>query len=321
MTDYRFSPDYTPSRAQHERWQDRLDSGQNAVDWLWQHVAPDMAERRRARTCALLTIASPLDRNGFRGRSHLLLYDDGVGGTGKSALGDWVKYRLPDAFGCGPDSSEAGLKYNANVGKPGKLAMAHTGVLRIEEFEKFDRSDRQATFESMSEGTFEVDKGGVNETFPAETRIIALTNGKDWFSDPLKSRFDYAVEMPEYDEAETITVAHTIQDTFRERFVRNNGGGNADAPLLSYINWCWGIDPGLDDDVHERVRDGVERLVRETDKTGEIRKKTGYLRTSYTIARLNRRDIRFEDWLRAVDIMEPDVDVASLFADTDAIPE
>jgi len=309
----RYHSRHSPSREQVQEWRDRLASEENAVDWLWRYVAPDMAQRRRARTCALLMAASGLDRNGFRGRSHCLLYDDQTGGTGKSALGDWIKYRLPDALGVGPDSSEAGLKFNANAGKPGKLAMAHEGILRIEEFEKFDRSDRQATLEAMSEGLFEVDKGGINTEFPAETRVIALTNDIDRLSNPLQTRFDFQIEMEGYSADETISVAHTLQDNFRERYVNREPAGDDGDPILSYLNWVWPVDPALPDPVNSEIREGYERLVREADKTGEIRTKEGYLRTTYTIARLNRRDIRFGDWLRAVDLMEPEVDVAALF--------
>lgn len=321
MDDYRYGGRFTPTADQLERWRDRLASGDNAIDWLWRLVASDMAKRRRARTCALLTLASPLDRNGFRGRSHLLLYDDETGGTGKSALGQWVKHTLPDAHGIGPDTSEAGLKFNANTGQPGKLAVSHEGILRIEEFEKFDKSDRQATYEAMSDGEFEVDKGPIAETFAAEVRVIALSNEPSKLADPLVTRFDYRVEMDEYGEQETITVAHKLQETFRERFVNREPEAEGANPLVTYLNWCSRQDPALPEDVDDRIRDGVQHLIETTEKTGEIRKKEGYLRTAYTIAMLNRRDIRFEDWLRAVDIIEPGLDVAAVFEHTDAVPD
>lgn len=319
MDNQRYGSDHLPTREQMDEWTDRLSGDENAVDWLWQLVAPDMAERQRARTCALLTIASPLDRNGFRGRSHLLLYDDTTGGTGKSELGDWVKHTLPDGYGVGQDSSEAGLKFNANVGKPGKLAVAHRGVLRIEELDKFSKEDRNAMYEAMSEGRFEVDKGGISDTFPAQTRIIALSNEPSKLADPHLTRFDYRVEMDEYGEDDTITVAHKLQDTFRTRFVENTPAPGKTDPLLAYINWCSTLDPDLPADVDERIREGVEHLVHSADKTGEIRNKTGYLRGAYTIARLNRRDITFGDWLRAVDFIEPDINVAAVFEHTDAV--
>ena len=304
-----------------ETWQERLTADGNAIDWLWEYVAPEMAQRRRARTCALLTVASPLDRNGVRGRSHLLMYDDEVGGTGKSALGNYLKRTLPDGHGIGPDSSEAGLKYNANTGRVGKLGACDGDVLRIEEFEKFGKSDRQATYEAMSDGEYEVTKGGVDATFPAEGRIIAMSNEPSKLADPLLSRFDYRVEMDAYDAAETITVGQRLQDRFKERFIERSDGGPAVDPLVAYLNWCSTEDPSLSDSVHAEIQDGLEHLVGSADLTGEIRKKEGYMRSAYTISLLNRRDITFTDWAVAVDLIEPGVDVAAVFDHRDDITE
>lgn len=319
--DYRFGTNYTPTREQLDRWRDRLSSEENAIDWLWRLVAPHVSQRQRARTCVLLCLASPLDRNGFRGRSHVLLYDDAVGGTGKSEIGDWVKRTVPDAMGVGPSSSGVGLKYNANTGKPGKLTLAHEGTLRIEELDKFDKGDRDAMYESMSDGYFEVDKGDVAREFPAETRIIALSNEPGKLADPHLTRFDYTVEMDTYTNQETITVAHDLQDHWQQAFLNDVDTSPAVDPLVAYLNWCSTHDPSLSSDVDERIREGVEHLIGSADLTGEIRNKVGYLRTTYTIARLNRRDIQFGDWLRAVDFIEADIDVAAVFDHTDEIPE
>jgi len=320
MTGHRYGHHALPTVEQQERWRDRLQSDENALDWLWRLVAPEMAERRRARTCALLTAASPLDRNDVRGRSHLLMYDDEVGGTGKSALGNYLKRVLPDGHGIGPDSSEAGLKYNANTGRVGKLGACHGDVLRIEEFEKFSKGDRQATYEAMSDGEYEVNKGDVDATFPAEVRVVALSNEPSKLADPLVSRFDYRVEMDAYGEAETITVGQRLQDRFKQRFIERQDRGPAVDPLVAYINWCSAENPSLADDVHAEIQDGLEHLVGSANKTGEIRKKEGYMRTAFTISALNRRDIRFEDWMRAVDLIEPDVDVGAVFDHRDETP-
>ena len=304
-----------PTKEQLRMFNERIDEGVHPLDWLWRHVAPDMAERRRARTCALLALASAGDRNGFRGRSHLLLYDDQTGGTGKSALAGWIKRTMPDALGCGPDSSNAGLKYNANTGTPGKLAQAHEGILRIEEFEKFDRTDRQATFEAMSEGKFEVDKGGINAEFPAETRVIAVCNDINVLSDPLRTRFDFRLEMDAYGADETVTVSHKRQDAFRERFVRGSVDTDGPAVVPAYIAWCSDHRPDLPKDSDARIKQLTERLVRDGGRVGEIRRKEGLLRVAYTIAKLRRGDIRPHDWVRAVDLTHPGVDAADLFAD------
>lgn len=307
----RYDVDVTADNAaRFEEW--LADDTTNCVDRLWRHVAPDMSGRRRARTATLLMLASEGDRGGFRGRLHVLLYDEDEGGTGKSALGEWVKREMPDAHGCGPGSSEAGLKYNANTGQPGKLAMAHRGVLRIEEFEKFSRNDRKATYESMSEGYFEVDKGGVNTEFPAEVRVLAMSNSPGAFDGPLMDRFDFAIEMEEYDAEETITIGKRRYEVFRDNFVREEHTGS-EALLPQFLSYIGGFRPGYPDSTHQRIVSMLDTLVREADQEGEIRQKEAYIRCAYTIAKLNLRDITPEDWAYAVDIMHPDIDAAELF--------
>jgi hypothetical protein len=306
----RYNVSIHPENA--EMFSEWVDDDTNVVDRLWRYVCPDMSERQRARTAVLLTLASEADRAGFRGRQHTLLYDDDVGGTGKTALGEWVKYQLPDSFGIGPDAREAGLKFNGNTGQPGKLHMAHEGTLRIEEFGKFDRDDREATFEAMSEGYFEVDKGGVNTEFPASIRVIALANNMDRLSDAIQTRFDYAIEMDEYDADETLTVSESRYETFRDRFVR--GEDVSSDPLLpQYFNFVGGYRPAYPDETHERIIEMLETLVREHGQNGQIREKEGYIRGAYTIAKLNLREVRPEDWARTVDLVHPEIDARDVF--------
>jgi len=305
--DYRIDRDVADTIKQRVN-----DPSVNALDWAWQYVAPTMSERRRARTATLLSLASEPDRNGVRGRIHALY--PGPGGTGKTVLRDWVKNTFDCAYGVGPGSSDTGLRYNANVNKPGKLHMADGGVLCVEEFDKFDRDEWEATYESMSDGYFEVDKGGVDAEIDAETRIIAVCNETRPFSQPLLSRFDFIVEMDEYDAAETITVGEDITDQFISAFIKDEDG--AARPFLpQYLSYIQGFRPGLTDDFAGQVKQCLRRLVHEEDMVGDIRGKEAYLRIAYTAAKLDMRDVEVEDWVRAVDLVHPDIDAAGLYSD------
>lgn len=308
----RYDVEVTPANiGMFEAW---LATDGNVLDVLWEYVCPEMTGRRRARTAVLLLLTSEDDRGGFRGRQHVLLYDEGVGGTGKSILGDWVKYAMPDGYGVGPDASKAGLKFNGNTGEPGKLNQADGGVLRIEEFEKFEKEDRDATYEAMSEGYFEVDKGGVNADLPAQVRVLALSNNPEILSGPMRTRFDFAIEMDEYDADETITVGEERYEAFGDAFI--NGERDEEPEVLpQYLSYVGDFRPDYPEAAHEEIVEMLETLVTEADMTGDIREKEAYIRAAYCIAKLNLRDITPEDWAYAVDLIHPGIDASALFAD------
>lgn len=284
----------------------------NALDWLWEHVAPGMAERRRARTAVLLMLASPGDRGGHRGRLHVLL--PGEPGTGKSVLRDWVRHTFSGSVSISPDSSEAGLRYDANLHEPGALHQAHGGVLCIEELDKFKKSERDALYEAMSEGIYEVKKSGIDQEFQAETRVLAVCNDTP-FKPAFLDRFDFYIEMDGYDESDTLTVTERVYSDFRRSFI--DGEGSEERPLLpDYLAWVQAFAPSMDDASFGAITEAMGTLVGHSDEfIGDIRQKEAYLRTAFTIARLNRRDIYLEDWVRAVDIIHPSVDCETLFAD------
>jgi len=293
-------------------FRDREASDVDALDWLWRHIDPNLSQRRRERTAALLACASEYDRHGVRGRIHTLLV--GAPGTGKTALKDWVKRTMPDTVGIGPDSSNAGLRLNANTGAPGALAKAHEGTLCIEELDNFGKDERNALYEAMSEGYFEVDKGDFSMEVPAETRVIAVANATDTFGAALASRFDFIIEVEQYGPEQTITVSTDLYDRFRDAYVLDNP--DEQPPLVpQYLAYISGHRPGYPEDEHERVVGLLEQLVREADLDGRIREKEAYLRVAYVVAKLNRRDITAYDWVRAVDLIHPSIDTASLFGD------
>lgn len=292
-----------------ERCKEIRRGDQDAADVLWEHVVPSMTNRRRAREAVLYALASEPDRNGQRGRIHVFLY--GPGGTGKTVIRDWVKGTMPDALGTGPGASEAGLQVNGNTGDLGKLPRSHGGVLCLEELDKFDKNDREALYESMSEGYFEVDKGGMSGDMPAASRVIAVGNNPHKLGDPLRTRFDFALEVPEYDHAETVEVAHGEYDTFTQQFVAGNGP--AGDPLLpQYLALVGEYRPPVPDGTLVAIKSALETLVHEHDLAGEIREKMAYLRVAYTRAKLDTRPVAPRDWGRAIELLHPEIDADSL---------
>lgn len=281
------------------------------VEELWPHVHPDMAAMEKARKAVLLTLASHTDVRGKRGRAHTLLV--GPPGTGKTELRDWCKYNIREAHGIGQKSSEAGLKGDMS-GKeftPGALNLAHGGVLCIEELDKFAKQERDALYEAMSEGEYEINQGEVRETKPAEIRVIATANGTEKFAPAIINRFDFVIELEEYDADETDTVSEQLYDSWWATVVE--GDQEMSEPVLpNYLKWIEAYEPGGDRESLRRIQNMRYHLIHDGGFTGDIRQKEAYLRISYTIAKLNRRDVTPYDFLRAVEILHPEETNGSL---------
>jgi DNA replicative helicase MCM subunit Mcm2 (Cdc46/Mcm family) len=288
-----------------ESWVD--DPEVDVVDKLWPEVHPHMAKREHARRSTLLALASHSDKGGMRGRCHVLLV--GPPGTGKTEIRDWVRHHIPGAQGIGPKSSEAGLKGDASGGEltPGALAMAHHGVICIEELDKFAKSERDALYEAMSEGRYEINQGEIRQVVNAEVRCVVTCNGTENFADAILDRFDFVLELDEYNEEETVEVSDKLFDSFVDGFV----DGDIDRtkqPVPEYLRWIDPYEPDATDDFREKVKQMKNYLIQQEQMVGGIRKKQAWLRVAYTWARLNRRDMEPTDFIRAVDLLYPDED-------------
>lgn len=292
-----------------ERREESATSELGALSWLWREVCPSMSRRQRARMAVALAIASEGDRNSIRGRIHVLL--KGKGGTGKTTLKDWVKHVMPDAIGIGPDSSNAGLRYNANTGERGALSQADGGILCIEELDNFGRAEHDALYEAMSEGYFEVSKGQVKGAIPANIRVVAVANDLSEFAGPLLDRFDFIIDMDAYNADDTVEVTGALYDNFREGYVYDNL--SHERPIYpQYLSWISSFRPEYPEGEHERIKRCLEHLVRDGNLVGDIREKEAYMRAAFVMAKLDQSPITAERWVRAVDLLHDDANIRRL---------
>lgn len=298
-----FDPDMVD---QFESWVS--DPEIDVVDKLWPEVHPSMAQRKRARKATLIALASSGDKAGQRGRCHVLMV--GPPGTGKTELRDWVRYQVDNAQGIGPKSSEAGLKGDASGEEltPGALAMANGGLLCIEELDKFAKSERDALYEAMSEGRYEINQGKIREVVNAEVRAIATCNALDKFADAIIDRFDFVIEMDEYNEAETVEVSDKLFDNFVDGFVKGERD-RTEQPVPEYLRWVDPYTPGVTEEFQSKVKNMKNYLIESENMTGAIRKKQAWLRIAYTWAKLNKRDMQPDDFINAIDLLYPDEDL------------
>jgi DNA replicative helicase MCM subunit Mcm2 (Cdc46/Mcm family) len=274
-----------------------------AIARLWEYCNPFMAEMERARTAATIMTASGPDRNGIRGRCHVLLV--GAEGTGKSEILDWLDDTRDDCFAAGPSDSEAGLKGNFayTPPEPGALSIADGGILCVEELDKASRSERDALYEAMGKGHFTVNKGDMrDEKFDAEVRVIAAANDKSVFRDAFIDRFDFVVDVEEYGADATESIALTLLDNFVEGYVGDDPIDGTEF-LHDYISWARSHNVGMGDGARDDIADAYHELIHGENLTGDIRQKESYLRTSYVISRLDRDDIDVEKFKLSVNLI------------------
>lgn len=275
----------------------------NGLNYWAPYVNPKVSMMERQKKAILLTLASLDDRYGDRHRIHTLLY--GAPGTAKSELREWVTHKL-NAGSCSHRSTDVGLTGDARGREitPGALPLAHGRVLTIDELDKFDKRDQYGLLECMSEGVVTITAGGKHQSFSAETRIIACANKIDGFSAELLDRFDFAIECkePSSDQGKTI-----LTDIFQ--FWGKPKRHYSGSVLAKSIAWVRGFEPYISDEVRERIIELIRGYIdTKNPKTVNVRQHERIMRIALAIARLNHRDLRYEDALEAIRLVDQEFD-------------
>jgi DNA replicative helicase MCM subunit Mcm2 (Cdc46/Mcm family) len=265
-------------------------------------VNPKVEGLIEVKQALLICLASPDDESGDRGRCHTLMH--GEPGSAKSALAKWIADHQ-DADFCSQRTSDVGLTGDGSGAEvvPGALPRAHKRTLCVDEFDKFVKKDRQSALESMEDGTVHIDVGKHSVTMPAEARLIVCANRIDDFSPELIDRFDFSFFMKRpTGEQEKVVVSSIVSQWFRGK------PGYDGVELKRYLEWIKPFVPGFSDDLRERTEILMHMLVDfDRASTGGIRKRESVLRVAYTIAKLNHRDLKIDDILRAIKILHPNL--------------
>jgi len=274
--------------------------GYDALERWKNSVNPFVKGMDRAKKAILLSLAS-LPDGARRHRIHVLLI--GPPATAKSDLRTWIKEQY-GAYGISPESSEVGLLGDASSGEiqPGVLARAHNDVLTIDEIEKFSLPELDALLQSAEEGYYEVTKRNLNETFRSECRVIACCNKTDRLPNPLLDRFDYKIEISTPTKKEEKGITDFIYDKWfsdRDRVEAHK--------LRKYIEWASFTEPTISDEVMERIKAVKNFYIDMGESEVNIREKEALLRSVITIARLNCRDVVAEDYVKALELMHPEI--------------
>jgi len=186
---------------------------------------------------------------------------------------------------------------------PGDLVNAHRKHLIIDELDEFDKQDRAGLLESMADGTVTVSGGGKKKEFKAESTVIAITNRTENFREELMDRYDFHIkcENPEGEAGKEI-VEGIIDDWNREK--RDYEGKK----LEKFLNWVKDFEPEISQETRDRIKEITDKYIdkRDSEKV-KIRKYERILRIAIAIARLNHRDVKKGDALRAINLVDGDL--------------
>jgi len=280
----------------------------DALEHWYPFLNPLVHGLERARKAVVLSLVSGAD-DSRRKRIHVLL--TGEPGTGKSDIRNFLKHEM-GAVGVGPSTTDAGLKADARGGiTPGALNWADGGVLTIDELDKFSKGDREALLEAMEEGEYEVTKGGDQETFPAETRVVACANRVDKFSPELMDRFDFVIHLdrPSPEQEKKIT-----DHVYRSWFGDGEETESAGYRLKKYVQYCRLYHPQVDRETLSRIIETKNRYIDLTDKEGDVREKETFLRVTEALAKLNRTDVTPQIFVEAIRLVDNDLSSEELKA-------
>jgi len=292
-----------------QKFEDLVSADTDMVEYWSEWINPKVEGLGHIKKAILLCVVSHGDKFGDRGRVHLLMHGDP--GSAKSVLKDWVVYQL-DAESCSQRTTKVGLTGSATgeTITPGALPRSNGKVLCIDELDKFNQSDRQGLLEAMEEGVVNIEAGGMSARMPAETRIIACANRLDNFSPELIDRFDFNIHTKAPTGEQEKKVICSIIDYW---FMSKDGYDGRE--LKAYIEWVKSFEPVISTTVREKMKQLISMYI-DLDESirGSTRRKESILRVTFTIAKLNRRDVRVNDVLTAMKLLNPSLNGGKMTA-------
>lgn len=292
--------DVTPSEEDIKEFKEIVEE-HDALEYWFDHVNPKVEEMKEAKQAILVSEASLDDMHGDRFRIHVLLHGDK--GTGKSALSTWQANKLGHNH-VGKRTTDVGLTgdMRGDEPTPGALPNAHGQHLIVEELDEFDRDDRGGALESMSEGVVSLTGGGSDVKFHAEATITATANRTEDWRPELLDRFDFRIECEQPNKDQGSKIVKGRVDSFGREKKDYEG-----KKLRKYLQWVREFEPEMPDDVREEVKDLLDTYIQKNDDDSiEVRQYERFIRIAHAIARLNHRDVRTEDVMRAIDLATDD---------------
>jgi DNA replicative helicase MCM subunit Mcm2 (Cdc46/Mcm family) len=283
-------------------WVDLLTEKYDLVKYLaGKYMVPELEGHVDVKEGLLLQLVNEIDAvDGFRDRIHVALI--GYPGTGKTLAMAWISKFFDAIYLTGEDLRSSSLKGDARRKDLGAqiLLKAHRKILIIDEIELFP--DKDSLRSVMENGWFIFAKGGREERFETQVRVIGGANELKGFSRAMLSRFDfvYEFERPTKDQAKAIA----------KKIVRLRAG-LMDYDLSwfrEYVRFVKTHQSVIPESEVPRIESVFEKYFDLTGVGKEGRWIDSVLRAATAIAKLHLRDVKAEDVVRALMIKDKTMD-------------
>ena len=183
-----FMAEYDPVLAEQVQSAVAKETEDTDFEKLWHSVAPTVTGHKAIKIAILLLMAGGLgrdlpDRSRLRGDINLLFVGDSE--TFKTVFARWLAPVMPRfVYNSGESSSIAGLMATALYNKEGipvltggAFVLANSGVIVLDEIDKYDDNQRQRLLEVLEDTqTMTIRKLGINKTLHVRCSTIGIAN-------------------------------------------------------------------------------------------------------------------------------------------------
>jgi len=206
----------------------------DATETLSRVFCPEYIGRQDVKRGMLCMLSSPLDTRYHRERIHILLH--GYPGCGKTVFLEHLKHNW-GAHLSTADPRASSLKGDARRTDLGsQIFRQYSGYpVCLDDIEKM--TDVDILRDVMESGYYTITKGGINEEFEAQCRIVGATNDITSLSTAMKSRFDlvYKFEKPSIHDSVAI-----LRDMLRREISGEDKELSVDyLKNHMYVSQCW----------------------------------------------------------------------------------
>ena len=308
-----------PNDAQKKFFRE-LSTKPDYFETLSESWAPEIRFEDLAKICVIIALVGGIKIDTLRGIIHAFLVGDP--GTGKTKILEFLLEVIQkSAMAVGGTMSGSGvtvtmdtLPNRMKIPRAGIVPLCHGSAVALDELNQLEDEDIGKLYGAMESGIIHYNKGGFDETFKAETTIIAGANPKGYEYDsssgmlpniglplPILTRFDLITNMigtkPPSERAAIRKHILYIRKHGIEKYIKEKNLLKAEE-LTLLINYAKTFNPELSDEATKILNDFqevMEELQANNEqvagaKRADNRSLESLIRISTAIARLHFLD-------------------------------
>ena len=280
----------------------RIAASGNALNWLSQHLAPNIVGLEYHKKILCLALGSTDDEGSSRGRIHVLIW--GSPGTAKTSVVTAAAAEA-EAVVYGPRASVGGITIDFRSGQIGVIGGVHESefqILALDELEKFDSQTLEHLLQAMENARIPYAGGGTKGVIPAHIRLIAACNDRRKLPIELLDRFDYQLHVPYPTKQQAHQIVEGIADSYKEP-------AHSPPPgiVRNYLQQARKYKPDFPQE-ERRIAKNVFKILIDSERKNEVhlRRYHAVLRTAYALARIDQAPVTAERLMDAATLLYPD---------------